>query len=175
VSSWQRQRSGFRTKRVALEPAALQFTNLVNGHRCEAVALDLEALQVLGKPLRATRSIEERSVLFVAAWPSIDQIDDEECNAANENKKGEHQDDDENLKRAEIEECKHDSLPEFILVFQQAVKVPLDTFTQHETMVAGELAGVIARPQNQAICLRYYDQLFVLFMLSHACLNGECT
>ena len=38
--------------------------------------------------------------------------------------------------------------------FEQPVEVPLDPFAQNETMVAGELAGVVAGPEDQVVSLR---------------------
>jgi hypothetical protein len=51
--------------------------------------------------------------------------------------------------------------------FQQVVQVPFDAFAQHKTVVAGEFARVIARPQNQIVSLRDDDQLFMTFTICH--------
>jgi hypothetical protein len=41
---------------------------------------------------------------------------------------------------------------------QQVVEVPFDALTEHKTVVPGELAGVVARPENQVISLGDYRQ-----------------
>ena len=46
--------------------------------------------------------------------------------------------------------------------FQQVVQVSFDAFAQHEAVVPGEFAGVIARPQDQVIGLRDDDQFFIV-------------
>ena len=47
--------------------------------------------------------------------------------------------------------------------FQQAVEVSLDPLAQHETVVTGELAGVVAGPENQVVSLGDHDQFLVFF------------
>jgi hypothetical protein len=46
--------------------------------------------------------------------------------------------------------------------FQEVVQVPLDALAQDEAVVAGELAGVMARPEDQVICLRDDDQFLMV-------------
>ena len=47
--------------------------------------------------------------------------------------------------------------------FQQVVEVPLDPLAQHEAVVAGELAGVVAGPEDQVVSLGDHDQFLVFF------------
>ena len=42
--------------------------------------------------------------------------------------------------------------------FEQVVEISFDPFTQHETVVAGKLTRVVARPENQVVGLGNYDQ-----------------
>ena len=109
-----------------LEPAADQLADLVNGLGRKAVALDLEALQVLGEPHLEAEDFQNEVGLLqqFLALPGV---------------LGPDQD------------------------FQQVVEVPFDAFAQHEAVVAGEFAGVIARPQDQVIRLRDDDQFFMCF------------
>ena len=46
--------------------------------------------------------------------------------------------------------------------FQQFVEIPLNPFAQHEAVIAGKLAGVVARPQDQVIRLRDNRKFFVV-------------
>ena len=43
----------------------------------------------------------------------------------------------------------------------------LDAFTKHEPMIAGKLAGVIARPQDQVVRLCDHDQFFITSSAEH--------
>ena len=47
--------------------------------------------------------------------------------------------------------------------FEQVVEVPLDPLAQHEAVVAGEAAGVVAGPENQVVSLGDHDQFLVFF------------
>jgi len=47
--------------------------------------------------------------------------------------------------------------------FQQVVEIALDPLAQHEAVVAGKLTRVVARPENQVVCLRDHDQFRVFF------------
>jgi hypothetical protein len=58
--------------------------------------------------------------------------------------------------------------------FQHFVEVPFDPFAQHETMIAREFAGVVARPQDQIVSLRHNDQFLMPFQVCHVnLLNSE--
>ena len=46
---------------------------------------------------------------------------------------------------------------------QQVVEVAFNAFAQHEAVIAGEFARVVARPQDQVIRLRDDHQFFVPF------------
>jgi hypothetical protein len=47
--------------------------------------------------------------------------------------------------------------------FAQPEEVPLDPFARDETVVAGELTRVVARPENQVVSLGDRDQFPVFF------------
>jgi hypothetical protein len=47
--------------------------------------------------------------------------------------------------------------------FAQPLEVPLDPLAQNETAVAGELVGVVARPEYQVVSLGDRDQFLVFF------------
>jgi hypothetical protein len=47
--------------------------------------------------------------------------------------------------------------------FAQPVEVQLDPLARDETVVAGELARVVAGPENQVVSLGDHDQLLVFF------------
>ena len=112
------------------EIAADQLADLVNRLGCEAVALDLEALQVLGEPHLEAEDFQDQVGLLQQGLPLPGVL-------------GPDQD------------------------FQQVVQVPFDPFAQHEAVVAGEFARVVARPQDQVIRLRDDDQFFVSFQVGH--------
>ena len=44
------------------------------------------------------------------------------------------------------------------------MKLAFDPLTQHETVVAGEAAGVVAGPENQVVSLGDHDQFLVFFI-----------
>jgi hypothetical protein len=50
---------------------------------------------------------------------------------------------------------------------KQVVQVRLDALIQHEAVVAGELAGMTAGPQDQVIRLGEDDQFLVVLRYSH--------
>ena len=47
--------------------------------------------------------------------------------------------------------------------FQQPVEVSLDPLAEHEPMVTGEAAGVVAGPEDQVVSLGDHDQFLVFF------------
>ena len=46
---------------------------------------------------------------------------------------------------------------------QQVVEVSLDPLAEHEPVVAGEFAGVVARPEKQVVSFGDHDQFLVFF------------
>jgi len=46
---------------------------------------------------------------------------------------------------------------------QQVVEVPLDPLAEHEPMITGEAADVVAGPENQVVSLGDHDQFLVFF------------
>ena len=47
--------------------------------------------------------------------------------------------------------------------FEQPIEVSFDPLAQHEAVVAGEFAGVVAGPENQVVSLGDHDQFLVFF------------
>ena len=55
--------------------------------------------------------------------------------------------------------------------FQQIVEAPLDPLAQHEAVVTGEFAGMVAGPQDQVIRLGDDDGFFIPFKVRHIFLS----
>jgi len=49
--------------------------------------------------------------------------------------------------------------------FQQVVEIAFDPLAEHEPMITGEAAGVVARPEDQVVSLGDHDQFLVFFHL----------
>ena len=47
--------------------------------------------------------------------------------------------------------------------FQQVVEIAFDPLAEHEPMITGEAAGVVARPEDQVVSLGDHDQFLVFF------------
>ena len=112
--------------RPAAEPAADQPTDLVDGLGGEAVALDLQALQVFRQPHLEPEDFQCQVGFFQQPLAVLGVLGADQR-------------------------------------FQQVVQVPLDPLAQHETVVAGKLAGVVAGPENQVVSLGDHDQFLVFF------------